>query len=312
MARELPRTLATLGSGLPAGDPRRRLRGDRGRQRLVPAAGGRAWPPVWRSSPADPPRRRPAAHRPGPPTWVSARPGASWSDSSSTAPGWRRRACWPRRWPPRRPRTGRWWPPWGGTWVPLGTWRPVPSATTRRPRTSCWRGSTGERDGYRLFEVVHPGGLVGLGLVLAVGREQRPVPARGRCGPSWAASTSASPGPAADWSTTTCTGGPASWTGSQLVTLLGEGTFHQYHGGASTSGADDFEELRPSTSRLKGRRYAAPTNEPLFVGRVPVVTQPELARSVELAEQYRRRQRDRSGDEAGCRPSAAQRLSARA
>ncbi len=77
----------------------------------------------------------------------------------------------------------------------------------------------------------------------------------------------------------------------QLVTLLGEGTFHQFHGGASTSGADDFEELSAEYVELKGGRYAAPTNEPLFVGRVPVAAQPELARSVELAEQYRRRSR---------------------
>jgi hypothetical protein len=81
--------------------------------------------------------------------------------------------------------------------------------------------------------------------------------------------------------------------GVELVTLLGEGTFHQFHGGASTSGGDDFEQLQAEYIALRGTRYLAPTAEPLLIGRVPPSVQPELARSVELAEQYRQRQRKR-------------------
>ena len=77
--------------------------------------------------------------------------------------------------------------------------------------------------------------------------------------------------------------------GIELVTLLGEGTFHQFHGGAATSGGDDFEQLQAEYVGLRGRRYEAPTNPSWFVGPVPVAAQPELARSVTLAEQYRRR-----------------------
>ncbi len=77
--------------------------------------------------------------------------------------------------------------------------------------------------------------------------------------------------------------------GAELVVLLGEGTFHQIHGGAATSGAVAFEELQGDYVRLRGERYESPTNAPLFVGRVPPEVEASVADSVGLAARYRAR-----------------------
>jgi hypothetical protein len=81
--------------------------------------------------------------------------------------------------------------------------------------------------------------------------------------------------------------------GIELVTLLGEGTFHQHHGGSATSGRLDFETLQADYVALRGAPYRSPTTPPLFVGRVPEVVQPLVAESVALAERYRERQREK-------------------
>ena len=78
---------------------------------------------------------------------------------------------------------------------------------------------------------------------------------------SSAGSTRRSSCPAAAWSTTTSTAGPASWTAPELVVLLGEGTFHQFHGGAATSRSSD---LGRDARRLPGpaRRGVPATSRP--------------------------------------------------
>jgi len=80
-----------------------------------------------------------------------------------------------------------------------------------------------------------------------------------------------------------------------LVTLLGEGTFHQHHGGSATSGRIDFEALQADYVALRGAPYQAPTDAPIYVGRVPEVVQPLVAESVALAASYRARQRAKEG-----------------
>jgi hypothetical protein len=70
----------------------------------------------------------------------------------------------------------------------------------------------------------------------------------------------------------------------QLVVVLGEGTFHQIHGGAATSSQVTTEEMRAEYEAIRGESHRPPTNEPLFVGRVPRQYRPYLAHSVELAE----------------------------
>lgn len=56
---------------------------------------------------------------------------------------------------------------------------------------------------------------------------------------------------------------------SQLVVLLGEGSFHQVHGGASTKPAVDHTPWHAQYERLRGRPYAKTPVDPLYVGRVP-------------------------------------------
>jgi hypothetical protein len=55
----------------------------------------------------------------------------------------------------------------------------------------------------------------------------------------------------------------------QLVVLLGEGTFHQIHGGAATSGRIGWDEMHDEYVLLRGRPYAPPANERLYLGTVP-------------------------------------------
>jgi hypothetical protein len=60
--------------------------------------------------------------------------------------------------------------------------------------------------------------------------------------------------------------------GTQLVVLLGEGTFHQIHGGAATSGQFTWDEMHDEYVALRGRPYAPPRNNRLYVGEVPATT----------------------------------------
>jgi hypothetical protein len=67
---------------------------------------------------------------------------------------------------------------------------------------------------------------------------------------------------------------------TQLVLILGEGTFHQIHGGASTSRRVEKETVWSDYERLRGRPYAPPENEPLFLGHVPAAALSHLEQSL--------------------------------
>lgn len=72
--------------------------------------------------------------------------------------------------------------------------------------------------------------------------------------------------------------------GIQLVELLGEATFHQFHGGAATTRRFGWAEMHDQYKRLRGGdRYIPPSNQPLYLGRVPDATLPHLERSARLA-----------------------------
>jgi hypothetical protein len=71
--------------------------------------------------------------------------------------------------------------------------------------------------------------------------------------------------------------------GAQLVVLLGEGTFHQIHGGAATSGRFGWDEMHDEYVSLRGRPYAPPQNERLYFGGVPPTTLPGIADSATRA-----------------------------
>lgn len=72
----------------------------------------------------------------------------------------------------------------------------------------------------------------------------------------------------------------------QLVVLLGEGTFHQYHGGAATSRRYTFDEMQADYTSLRGEPHRPPANEPLYVGRVPREALGYVERSAEQAREH--------------------------
>ena len=69
----------------------------------------------------------------------------------------------------------------------------------------------------------------------------------------------------------------------ELIVLLGEGTFHQYHGGAATSRRFTWEQMHADYEAIRGEPYRPPTNAPLYVGRVAPPVLPHVARSAEQA-----------------------------
>jgi hypothetical protein len=70
---------------------------------------------------------------------------------------------------------------------------------------------------------------------------------------------------------------------AQLIVLLGEGTFHQTHGGAATSGRITWAQAREEYEAVHGRPFAPPANEPLYVGHVPKAALAHLEYSVRWA-----------------------------
>jgi len=72
-------------------------------------------------------------------------------------------------------------------------------------------------------------------------------------------------------------------SGPKLVVLLGEGTFHQFHGGAATSRRFSFEDMQADYEQLRGERYRAPRKETFYFGRIPPAAMSHLTESVRLA-----------------------------
>lgn len=81
---------------------------------------------------------------------------------------------------------------------------------------------------------------------------------------------------------------------AQLVVLLGEGTFHQIHGGAATSGRFGWREMHDEYVALRGCAYEPPENERLYLGGVPVAALEQLGESVRLARASSRPEESRS------------------
>jgi Glycosyl transferase family 2 len=69
----------------------------------------------------------------------------------------------------------------------------------------------------------------------------------------------------------------------QLVVVLGEGTFHQIHGGAATSSRVTTEQMRAEYETIRSEPHRPPPNEPCFVGQVPAQYRSYLVSSVALA-----------------------------
>ena len=78
--------------------------------------------------------------------------------------------------------------------------------------------------------------------------------------------------------------------GTRLVLLLGEGTFHQLHGGVAAECPE--RELRAKVEvwkgqyrSLRGRDFVPPDVQPFFFGQVPTPVMPFLERSLRGALQ---------------------------
>ncbi len=60
------------------------------------------------------------------------------------------------------------------------------------------------------------------------------------------------------------------------VLILGEGTFHQFHGGVTTGGEDEkaramfIEACEAQYAEIRGLEYASPVTEPIYLGQLPV------------------------------------------
>lgn len=77
--------------------------------------------------------------------------------------------------------------------------------------------------------------------------------------------------------------------GIELIELLGEGSFHQFHGGAATSRRFGFEEMHDDYKRIRRTHYRPPALIPLHVGRAHEHVLDHLEYSAHLAIERRGR-----------------------
>lgn len=75
-------------------------------------------------------------------------------------------------------------------------------------------------------------------------------------------------------------------TNIELVVLLGEGTFHQFHGGAATARRFRWDEMQAEYEAIRGTPHRPPTNEPVYVGRVPRAALGFIERSAAQARNH--------------------------
>jgi len=65
------------------------------------------------------------------------------------------------------------------------------------------------------------------------------------------------------------------YPGVQHVVLLGEGTFHQFHGGVTTGGvareirAQLIQDMEAQYAEIRGEPYSCPETTPVYLGRLP-------------------------------------------
>ena len=71
--------------------------------------------------------------------------------------------------------------------------------------------------------------------------------------------------------------------GVELIVLWGEGTFHQYHGGAGTTRRYSWDEMHAEYQAVVGVAHRPPANAPLFVGRLNPALLPLVERSARQA-----------------------------
>jgi hypothetical protein len=92
-----------------------------------------------------------------------------------------------------------------------------------------------------------------------------------------------------------------------LVVLLGEGTFHQFHGGVATNRRDDepIRQFRDEYERLRGRPFATPETTPVYFGGMPEFAMPFMRSSFDKAQAFYRQRYPHLGGAAGDTAPAA-------
>ncbi|MGR9106200.1 MAG: glycosyltransferase family A protein [Gammaproteobacteria bacterium] len=78
----------------------------------------------------------------------------------------------------------------------------------------------------------------------------------------------------------------------ELVVLLGEGVFHQFHGGIATNSGEselkkNLELWRGQYQELRGIEFQSPKKKPIYLGTVPENALPSIADSAHRAAQNR-------------------------
>ena len=76
--------------------------------------------------------------------------------------------------------------------------------------------------------------------------------------------------------------------GTELVVLLGEGMFHQVHGGIATNAGEallktNIELWRAQYKRIRGEDFSPPRKRPVYLGTVPTTALNSLAESARTA-----------------------------
>ncbi len=68
--------------------------------------------------------------------------------------------------------------------------------------------------------------------------------------------------------------------GTQLVIIMGEGTFHQVHGGVATNAqTSPWDQFHDEYVRLRGEPFAVPGVEPIFLGQVKKQVLPSIVQA---------------------------------
>jgi glycosyltransferase involved in cell wall biosynthesis len=86
---------------------------------------------------------------------------------------------------------------------------------------------------------------------------------------------------------------------ARLIVLLGEGTFHQIHGGAATARRFTFDEMQAQYEAIRGARYQPPGVAPLYVGTIPPDALSHVEESARLAINRHRRAHETGSDPGG-------------
>jgi hypothetical protein len=87
--------------------------------------------------------------------------------------------------------------------------------------------------------------------------------------------------------------------GVRTVVLLGEGTFHQFHGGAATSGTLTWDQMHAEYEALRGMPYKPPRRAAIYVGELHEPAIPHVLESARLAIDRAERAKARAAARAG-------------